>query len=153
MGARGALMLRLTLPTSTPMLPTSMLLMLMLLSSAPLLPTPTSTFLPQLPPMASPNSTSVRLMPMLRPDTTVDTMATMPTATESRSAIIKLYTKVFFKKCNVNLIQADSSLQNHTNLSFEESFGFLRSFNARPLVKWVAPSHHRFFNDCVATFK
>merc|ERR1712154_95164 len=107
-----------TLPTSTPMLPTSMLLMLMLLSSAPLLPTPTSTFLPQLPPTASPSSTSVRLMLMLRPDTTVDTMATtptdtdtpttdtdtvpmattlMPTTTESRSAIIKLYTKVFFK--------------------------------------------------------
>merc|ERR1712157_540376 len=139
----------------------------MLLSSAPLLPTPTSMFLPQLPPTASPSSTSVRLMLMLRPDTTVDTtdtpptdtdtvpMATtlMPTTTESRSAIIKLYTKVFFKKCNVNLIQADSSLPSHTNLSFEESFGFLRSFNARPLVKWVAPSHHRFFNDCVATFK
>merc|ERR1712193_598720 len=102
--ARGALMLRLTQPTSsTPML--DMLLMLMLLSSAPLLPTPTSTFLPQLPPTASPSSTSVRLMPMLRPDTTVDTTATpptdtdtvpmattlMPTTTESRSAIIKLY--------------------------------------------------------------
>merc|ERR1719159_587289 len=93
-------------------------LMLMLLLSAPLLPTPTSTFLPQLPPTASPSSTSVRLMPMLRPDTTVDTTATtptatdtpttdtdtvpmattlMPTTTESRSAIIKLYTKVFFK--------------------------------------------------------
>merc|ERR1711994_945289 len=58
-------------------------------------------------------------MPMLRPDTTVDTTATtptatdtpttdtdtvpmattlMPTTTESRSAIIKLYTKVFFLK-------------------------------------------------------
>merc|ERR1712012_1143792 len=108
--ARGALMLRLTQPTSsTPML--DMLLMLMLLSAAPMLPTPTSTFLPQLPPTASPSSTSVRLMPMLRPDTTVDTTATtptdtdtvpmattlMPTTTESRSAIIKLYTKVFFK--------------------------------------------------------
>merc|ERR1712073_281554 len=111
--ARGALMLRLTPPTSsTPML--DMLLMLMLLSSAPLLPTPTSTFLPQLPPTASPSSTSVRLMPMLRLDTTATTptvtdtpttdtdtvpMATtlMPTTTESRSAIIKLYTKVFFK--------------------------------------------------------
>merc|ERR1719471_2399931 len=70
--ARGALMLRLTQPTSsTPML--DMLLMLMLLSSALLLPTPTSTFLPQLPPTASPSSTSVRLMLMLRPDTTVDT--------------------------------------------------------------------------------
>merc|ERR1712241_268755 len=102
--ARGALMLRLTQPTSsTPML--DMLLMLMLLSSAPLLPTPPST-------------TSVRLMLMLRLDTTVDTTATtptdtdtpttdtdtvpmattlMPTTTESRSAIIKLYTKVFFK--------------------------------------------------------
>merc|ERR1712173_368630 len=100
----------------TPMM--GMLLMLMLLSSAPLLPTPTSTFLPQLPPTASPSSTSVRLMLMLRPDTTVDTTATtptdtdtpttgtdtvpmattlMPTTTESRSAIIKLYTKVFFK--------------------------------------------------------
>merc|ERR1711994_109550 len=113
--ARGALMLRLIPPTSsTPML--DMLLMLMLLSSAPLLPTPTSTFLPQLPPTASPSSTSVRLRPMLRPDTTVDTTATtptdtpttdtdtvpmattlMPTTTESRSAIIKLYTKVFLK--------------------------------------------------------
>merc|ERR1711902_174432 len=106
--ARGALMLRLTQPTSsTPML--DMLLMLMLLSSAPLLPSPSSTFLPQLPPTASPSSTSVRLRPMLRPDTTVDTTATtptdtvpmattlMPTTTESRSAIIKLYTKVFFK--------------------------------------------------------
>merc|ERR1712241_199375 len=121
--ARGALMPRLHLrpmltpPTSSaPML--DMLLMLMLLSSAPLLPTPTSTWVPQLPPTASPSSTSVRLMPMLRPDTTVDTTATtptatdtpttdmdtvpmattlMPTTTESRSAIIKLYTKVFFK--------------------------------------------------------
>merc|ERR1711994_315001 len=115
--ARGALMLRLIPPTSsTPML--DMLLMLMLLSSAPLLPTPTSMFLPQLPPTASPSSTSVRLMPMLKLDTTVDTTATtptdtdtpttdtdtvpmattlMPTTTESRSAIIKLYTKVFLK--------------------------------------------------------
>merc|ERR1719461_516377 len=111
--ARGALMLRLIPPTSsTPML--DMLLMLMPLSFAPLLPTPTSTFLPQLPPTASPSSTSVRLRPMLRPDTTATTptdtdtpttdtdtvpMATtlMPTTTESRSAIIKLYTKVFFK--------------------------------------------------------
>merc|ERR1712156_236947 len=108
--ARGALMLRLIPPTSSTLM-LDMLLMLMLLSSAPLLPTPTSTFLPLLPPTASPSSTSVRLMPMLRQDTTVDTTATtptdtdtvpmattlMPTTTESRSAIIKLYTKVFFK--------------------------------------------------------
>merc|ERR1719208_127322 len=114
--ARGALMLRLTQPTSsTPML--DMLLMLMLLSSAPLCPLLPARFYPSCHPRHLP-STSVRLMPMLRPDTTVDTTATtptatdtpttdtdtvpmattlMPTTTESRSAIIKLYTKVFFK--------------------------------------------------------
>merc|ERR1712110_1189089 len=31
-------------------------------------------------------------------------------------------------------------------------FWILHSLNARPLVKWVAPSHHRSFNDCAATF-
>merc|ERR1712203_545924 len=30
-------------------------------------------------------------------------------------------------------------------------FWILNTFNARPLVKWVAPSHHRSFNDCAAT--
>merc|ERR1712110_619270 len=95
----------------------------------------------------------LRLSPrlMLRPTTMVlmamaltDTMPMEPTHTPTDATTTKLLILDLFEK----------KLYPYQKLLIiaRREFWILHSLNARPLVKWVAPSHHRSFNDCAATF-